>query len=45
MELKKEKIDDWELHALEFENDQAIIMKIVKSKLLIYKQSIQINQN
>jgi len=33
MELKAEKIEDWELNALEFQNDKAVIMKIIRGEL------------
>jgi len=34
MELKIEKIDGWELHALEFADDNEIIMKVVSGELI-----------
>jgi len=34
MKLKKEKIDGWELYALEFENDHEIIKKVVHGRLI-----------
>jgi len=33
MKLKKEKIDGWELHALEFEDNSALIKKVVREEL------------